>query len=128
MRLRVLVLALVLFVPACGTDLAPKAPAGVTPQVAAKFYATYAQKDLDVIRDAANDMANTTPPIITGQTLLVIVDWHEALAKVVHEAPSGWQATVLTGLEELRKKLAPSDAAKFKPYIDAAKTFIQEAK
>jgi hypothetical protein len=120
-----LILALALSL-SFGCALHPSAPPNLTPQVTAKFYATYAIKDLDVIRDFANDAARTTPPIISKATLLVIVNWHEATVKVIHAAPDGWKAAAAAGLDELKTLLAPADYAKFKAAIDAAKAYISE--
>lgn len=94
----------------------------------AKFYATYAIKDLDVIRDFANDAARTTPPIISKATLLVIVNWHESTVTIIHAAPDGWKAAAAAGLHELKTLLAPADYATFKAAIDAAQTYIAEVR
>ncbi len=125
---RLIALLPLLFILGCGSDLAPKAPAGLTPQVEAKFYATYVIKDLDVIRDVANDMANTVPPIISKATLLDVVNWHQPLVTVIHATPAGWQATALSGLDALEAKLSPTDKVKFHAYIEAARTFAKESK
>lgn len=122
---RSLIFALALIVASCAT-LSPKAPSNLTPQVTAKFYATYAIKDLDVIRDLAADANKTTPPIISNATLLVVVNWHEAVVRVVHAAPDGWKAAVLAGLDQLKVLLPANDYAKFKAAIDAARTFTLE--
>jgi hypothetical protein len=111
----------------CST-LAPAPPANLTPQVTAAWYATYAIKDLDVIRDFANDASNTTPPVISKPVMLKVVDWHESLVKVIHASPAGWKAAASAGLTELQDTiLSPVDAAKFKAVIDAARTYLQEA-
>jgi|GEM_PF-5809425 len=109
-----------------GSALTPKAPPNLPPVVEAKFYATYAIKDLDVIRDFANDASQTTPPIISKATLLIVVDWHESLVKLIHAAPDGWKRAALVGIGELMGKLSAADQKAFKPYIDGALLTIQE--
>lgn len=121
------VLLILLLTGAVGCKaLAPTAPPNLTPQVTAKFYATYAIKDLDVIRDFANDANKTTPPIISKATLLTIVDWHESVVNVIHATPDGWKAAVLAGLDEIKTKLSPTDYAHIKPYIDGARVAVTE--
>ena len=124
---RVTLLVAALLVSSCSA-LAPKAPPNLTPQVTAKFYATYAMKDLDVVRDFANDASKTTPPLISKATLLLIVNWHETVVRTIHAAPAGWKAATLAALDELPRRLAPSDAATLRPYLEAAKTFAKEQK
>ncbi len=114
-------------VPACGSVLLPHAPPNLTPQVEAKFYATSIMQDLDKIRNFAASLARTTPPTISKATALAVVDWHEELVALIHEAPGGWKAIAIKGLNDLPSKLPSADVAKFRAYIDAAKLFIQEA-
>lgn len=111
---------------ACGGALTPKAPSNLTPQVTAKFYATYIIKDIDIIRDFADDASKTTPPVVSAATLKVVVNWHEALVTVVHASPEGWRTSVAAGLDQLEGLLPPADAAKFKAYIDASRLLIKE--
>ena len=120
------VLVLALWFVACGTDLAPKAPPNLPPGVTAQFYATYAIKDLDVIRDFAVDANKTTPPLIANATLLKVVDWHESLIKIIHASPAGWKAALFAGLSELQGKLTAEEYARLKPYIDSARVLVQE--
>lgn len=105
--------------------LAPVPPPNLPPDVAAKFYATYAIKDLDAIRDFANDAASTNPPVISVKTLLAIVDWHERAVTLVHAVPGGWKATVLQALEDL-KSLPANDYARIAPLIAATKAYLME--
>lgn len=119
------VTALVVLASACST-LAPKPPPNLTPQVQAQFYATYIIKDFDVIRDFADDASKTVPPIISRETLLTIVDWHSSVVKVIHASPGGWRSAAAVGLDQLKVRLAPSDYQKFRPYVAAARAFIQE--
>lgn len=125
-KLPVVLLALVLCSGSACKALAPQAPPNLTPQVTAQFYATYAIKDLDVIRDFAVDANKTTPPILSKATLLIIVNWHESLVTVIHATPAGWKAAVLAGLDELKGKLSADDYAKIKPYVDSARIVVME--
>lgn len=110
----------------CGGALTPKAPPNLTPQVTAKFYATYIIKDLDIIRDFADDANKTVPPVVSNATLKVVVTWHEALVTVIHASPDGWRTAVDAGLTQLEGLLPPADAAKFKAYIDATRVLVRE--
>lgn len=125
MKRFMLILAL-LVLPSCGSTLQPKAPPNLTPQVTAEFYATYAIKDLDVVRDFANDASKTTPPIVGKATLLVVVNWHESIVNVIHASPGGWKPAVLASLTELEGKLSAAERSTFKPYIDGARVTVQE--
>ena len=118
---KLLLIGLLLTLPAC-----TKAPPNLTPQVQAQFYATQGIKDLDVIRDFAVGASQTTPPLITKATLLQVVNWHEDLVKAIHVAPNGWKTTASAGLDALSSRLSSADAARFKPYIDAARLLFQE--
>lgn len=127
MRRTFLALALLVTFSGCGaTPLTPKAPPNLTPQVAAKFYATYIIKDLDILRDFADDANKTVPPVVSNATLKVVVDWHERVVNVIHASPDGWRAAVNAGLNELQGLLPPADAAKFQAYIDATRVLVKE--
>lgn len=116
------------FVLAIALSGCVQAPPNLTPQITAQFYATQTIKYLDAVRDFADDAHKTTPPVISTATLLVVVNWHESIAKTLHAAPAGWRAAALAGLDELNGKLSAADAVKFKPVIDAARIYIQESR
>lgn len=120
-----LVLIVALLTAGCGV-LAPKAPPNLPPAVTAQFYATYAIKDLDAIRDFAADINRVAPEAVSNATLLKIVNWHESLITVIHRLPSGWKAATVAGLNELRHILTDVEYVRFKPYVEAVRTFVSE--
>ena len=124
MKKRLIVIVALLASTGCGTVLLPKAPPNLTPEVTAQFYSTSIMQDLDKIRDFAASMARAN--VISKATALAIVDWHEELVALIHASPGGWKAIAAKGLNDLPSRLPPADVAKFKAYIDAARTFIQE--
>lgn len=128
MKLRSLALTLVLaFTVGCaGSSLAPKAPANLTPQVTAAFYATYAIKDLAVVRDFVGDAAQAKVGLISKETALKVINWHEALITAIHASPGGWKVTVNAALTQLPNLIPAADYAKVKPFLSAVTTFISE--
>jgi hypothetical protein len=112
---------------ACGTVLAPRAPSGLSQADVARFYGTQIIKDLDLIRDFADDGSKTTPPLVSGKTDAIVAKWHKALVTDIHAAPGGWKALTLTGLDQLKTLVPPNDYARFAPYVALARTLVKEA-
>lgn len=114
-----------LSLPACAT-VAPKPPPGITAEATRSFYAMYAIKDADYVRDFVANGHNATPPMFSAKTALAVVNWHETTVDVIHAAKTGWREAALQGIDDLKKVLPPDDYARAKPYLDLAKIGIQE--
>ncbi len=104
-----------------------KAPLNLSPQATAAWHGTRAIHALDTLRDIAIDGNMTVPPIFTTATTREVVEYHKSAITVIHAAPSGWQATVQSGLDELVKALPPAARQQFGPYVVLLKTVLKEA-
>jgi hypothetical protein len=102
------------------------APPNLSPQAVAAFHGTQVIHDLDRIRDAADAAHHTTPPLLDAATTLKIVTWHQSAITVVHAAPSGWKATVLSSLDQLNTNLTDKDRQVIAPYVALARGVLQE--
>lgn len=120
-----LVCVLAASTPGCAT-LAPKPPPGLTPAAVSAFYGTQVIQDLDLARDFVHAGHQTTPPVFSAATDLIVVEWHQGAIRVIHETPNGWKPTVLKSFDELRAKLSPDDYARVRPYLDLATSLMQE--
>ena len=95
------------------------APPNLTPAASFAWKQHEIQKDLDIIRDLAIDANAQQPPILSTETTRKIVLWHEMAIQLVHDAPLGWKATLLTSLGQLSKALTPAEYQVIAPYVDA---------
>ncbi len=103
-----------------------KAPPNLTPQAVHAFYRTQVIKDLDRLRDVAVSAHATVPPLLSAQETLAIVQWHRAAIVTIHNAPAGWKATVLTGLDETLANLSPKARETVSPYVGLVRAILQE--
>lgn len=116
-------------------------PPNLSPEATTAFYASRVVKALDVFRDSAIAMNETTPPSISTESTREIVRWHRATVQVVQVTPSGWRPTVLSGIWALtcyapaapsypappcQPTLKSTDVAKLVPYLAVAVVILQE--
>jgi hypothetical protein len=118
---RLLFVCLLLVAPAC-----KHVPPNLNPQATAAWYGTQAIHDLDLLRDIAQDGSATTPPVISVATARKVTLYHESAIKTIHAVPTGWQAIVGAGLDELLKDLPASEGQQLAPYVALVKTIIKE--
>ena len=83
------------------------------------------QKDLDMIRDIAQDANAQHPPLISTPATRQITLWHKTAITLVHDAPAGWRVTVMAGLEALRTNLAPNEYRIIAPYVGVAQLILK---
>jgi hypothetical protein len=119
----ILLLASFLFVatPAC-----THAPPTASPQAQLAFQGTRVIKALDLLRDFAIDGNAQVPPLISTATTRKVVVYHRSAITLIHDIPSGWKATVLTGLDEVGKDLPATESQKLAPYLVLVKTVLAE--
>jgi hypothetical protein len=121
-RTRTLILLLCLVhAPACVHAPPTLSPAGVT-----AFNNTRVIKGLDLVRDTAIEANAQIPPLLSTATTRTIVTYHRSAVIVIHGTPNGWQATVLTGLDETVTHLTPAEKQLLAPYFTLVKVLIQE--
>jgi hypothetical protein len=123
MRTLILLLALCV-VPACSSCVPP--PPTLSPVGVTAFNNTRVIKGLDLVRDTAIEANAQTPPLVSTATTRAIVTYHRSAIIIIHGAPNGWEATVLTGLDETVKHLTPAEAQLLGPYFALVKVLIQE--
>ena len=103
-----------------------KAPPELTPPAQQAFYKTHVLKGLDLLRDFAIDAEATTPKVLSTSATRVVVQYHQSAVKVMQAADSGWQAVVLSSLDETLLRLPAGDRQKVAPYAALVKSVIQE--
>ena len=103
------------------------APPHLSPVGHAAFVNTRVIKGLDLLRDSAVEASAQQPPLVSLATTRKVVLYHESTLKIIHAAGTGWQAVVLTGLDELLKDVPAKDHALLQPYVALTKTILLEA-
>jgi len=109
-----------------GVASCAKAPPNLTPQAVIAFHSTQVIKALDVVMETAHAAHGTTPPLISAQTDLKIIAWHQQAIVIARDAPSGWRQLVTDGLVTLKANLSPQDWQVIAPYVALAQTLLKE--
>jgi hypothetical protein len=115
------VMVMALSALSCAHNPPPLSPAGTT-----AFQNQQIQRALDAIRDVAIEANATTPPLLATGTARQVVEWHQTVLVILHARSSGWQAAVLTTIDELQKQLPPQAIDVLRPYFALAKAVLQE--
>lgn len=118
---RVLVVAALLAVAACA-----KAPPSLSPVGVRAFHATRAVAVLDVVRDTAVAAEAATPRLLSTDSARLVVQWHRAAVAAAGATPSGWEATVLSGLDGVERNLTPEEQNVLRPYFSLVKSILRE--
>jgi hypothetical protein len=118
-RLQVPTLALALTLAGCAPPPPTLSPAGQAAVIGKQVI-----QALDVLRDFAISANAQTPPLLSTANTRKIIDYHESAVKVIEAAPSGWKATVLAGLDQLKVDLPPADWLRILPYVALVKSLI----
>lgn len=116
------VLALGLFAASC----AGNKPPNLNPEATKAWYGTEIIKNLDRVRDAANDAHQTNPPLIDAPTTLKIVEWHQSAIKVVHDGAVGWREALTASIGALQRNLPPQTWQLIQPYVLLVQNIIKE--
>ena len=119
MRLRLLVLVALLASGCAHT------PPNLSPAAQTAWKQHEIQKDLDLIRDLAQDANARVPPLISTNTARAVTLWHKSAIMLVHDAAQGWRLTVLAGLDELRTNLPAAEYQVIAVYVELAKTVLR---
>jgi len=101
-------------------------PPNLTPQATIAFHGTQIIKDADRLREVAVSAHATVPPLLSAEETLTIVNWHKAAITTIHDAPSGWKNTVLTGLDQAVQALSPKARQTVLPYVGLVRALLQE--
>lgn len=102
------------------------APSSLSATGKVDWYGTRAIRAIDTLRDVAQDGAALTPPVISVDAARKVTAWHEAAITTIHAAPAGWQATVGTGLSQLRGELPRAEQQSLAPYFALAQAVLKE--
>lgn len=110
---------------ACGIPKAVngRSTANLTQPGITALHTTEVIKVLDVIRDTAVD--GLAAKVIPEATSTRVVDWHRAAVLTIQQAPNGWSATTISGLNNLKATLTSSEVSVIGPYIDSAIALIK---
>jgi hypothetical protein len=105
------------------TSCAPPPPT-LSPAGQAAVIGKQVIQALDVLRDFAISANAQTPPLLSTANTRKIVDYHESAVKVITTVPTGWKATVLAGLAQLKVDLPPGDWLRILPYVALVQSLI----
>src|SRR5262249_29716058 len=108
----------------CGPSLKP--PPNISTDAVHAWYGTQVIKNLDRVRDAVDDAHKTTPPLISAEDELKIVNWHRSALAIVHAATSGWQQALDASITELQKNIPAKTWQLIAPYIATVQTVIKQ--
>jgi hypothetical protein len=100
-------------------------PPNLTPAAQTAWNAHELQKDLDLVRDIAQDAADTAPPVISVAAARQITLWHTTAITLIHDRPAGWRTEVGTGLDALKTNLPATDYAVIAKYVALARSVLQ---
>lgn len=100
-------------------------PPNLTPAAQTAWNAHELQKDLDLVRDIAQDASEATPPVISVSAGVAITKWHTTAITLIHDQPAGWRTEVGTGLDALKTNLPAADYAVIAKYVTLAKGVLQ---
>jgi hypothetical protein len=120
------VMAVVLAIAACGGNPPPGTDptAGLSAQGRAAYEGTRVVKALDVLRDVAVDAERQSPKLLSTDNTRRVVRYHESAVKAIGAVPSGWQAVVTTGLNELAKEVPAAEWRQLEPFANLVRTLI----
>lgn len=104
------------------------APPALSPTATLAFTNHQIQNDLDRLRDTAVVANAQVPPLVSSEATRKVVAYHEAAIKTIHATRSGWQATLLTGLDELATALSPPERQILAPYVALVRTVLAEVR
>jgi hypothetical protein len=99
-------------------------PPNLNPAATAAWHQHELQKDLDIVRDVAQDAS--AQGVVSVAAARKVTQWHRSAIVLVHEAPNGWRTTLLTSLDQLQADLPAADYAKVARYVALARVVIQE--
>jgi ABC-type uncharacterized transport system substrate-binding protein len=116
-----LVCIALLLAPACA-----KTPPILSPAAQQAYKSHEVQKDIDLLRDIAQDANAQVPPVLSTATTRKIIDWHTAVTRIMLAAGDGWQVTVATSLDEVVKNLPANEQQLIAPYVSLIKTILNE--
>ena len=119
MRLRSLVLIALL------ASYCAHTPPSLSPPAQTAWQQHEIQKNLDMIRDIAQDANAQHPPVLSTAATRQITLWHTTAISLVHDAPAGWRLTVLEGLDAFRTNLAPNEYRIIAPYVGLAQLVLK---
>lgn len=117
-----LLVVLLLSSAACANNVPPN----LSPNAVVAYQGTKVILSLDVLRDAAIALAATNPPVIRQDIATKVVQWHKIAITTIHDTPSGWKVTVITGLDSVKSGLNAQEQKQLGPYFALAKTLINE--
>lgn len=118
------VVGVMLALAACGANPPPAndPTAGLSAQGRAAYNATKVVRALDVLRDVAIDAEHQS--LVSTETARKVVTYHRSAVKAIGAVPSGWQAVVSGGLEELAKSVPADEWRQLEPFANLARTLI----
>ena len=110
-----------------GVILLPTACAKKPPTVSPVAYtAQQAISGLEILKAAA--VAANGQKLVSDANLALLEQYITAAEAVIKQAPAGWQATIVAGLDQLQTVLPVKEYAQIDKYVEAAKIIIQLAK
>lgn len=125
MKIRVLFAALSIVIALCGSQgCARNMPPSLSAPAQTAWKQHEAQKDLDVVRDIAQDAQGLG--VISVNSARAITIWHRSAITLIHDAPNGWRRLALTSIDELQHDLPPPDYDRIARYLALVKLAIQE--
>jgi type IV pilus biogenesis protein CpaD/CtpE len=103
-----------------------KAPPILSPAATRAFYGTQVIHDLDRLREVVVAAHETKPPLVTADETLAVVQWHQTAIAAVITGVAGWKDVVITGLDQVLKRLNPNAQRVVAPYVLIIRTIVQE--
>lgn len=101
------------------------APPNLSPQGVIDFQTVQLGKDLDLIRDVAQEASKVTPtPLLSREIAVKVTLWHKAAVTALAARTPNWKQTISTGLEELIKPLSQKDKDILLPYVTLIRSVL----
>lgn len=96
---------------------APPPPTIVTPEGKVAYTALEIAKRVGNLQDAT--IAANTSGGLADRFAIPIVEYTNSALRILRETPDGWRETVVTGYQELLKRLPPSLVEEYRVYFQA---------
>lgn len=102
------------------------APPNLSPAASVAWRQHEVQKDLDLLRDVAQDANAQRPPLVSTAAARAVTLYHQTAIRLVHDAPAGWKAEVVTGLDGLKASIPAAEYAVVGRYVDLVRAILKE--
>lgn len=116
---RIVIVTMTVMLAACRPT-----PPTLGPQGKIDFQTLQLGKDMDLIRDFAQEASKTTPPVLSREVAVKVTLWHKAAVTALAARTPDWKQTVSESLDALIQPLAQKDKDLLLPYVTLIRSVL----